>query len=160
MKGMGLEMKMIDEKGRLFGVLNIVDILIIVFAAAVVGGACVFMKKNITKSRASATYNITLELKNVEKDFCDSILPGKTVMDRIQNEPFGRLDDVRIKPSVEYNVSSEDGTVSKVFVPERYNAELDMEITSDSDIYIGKYLSVATKDFTGAGYVIKAEKAE
>lgn len=160
MKGMDSDMKMIDEKGKLFGVLNIVDILIIVFAAAVVGGAYVFMKNNITKSTPTTTYNVTLELKNVEKDFCDSIIPGKTVMDRVQNKPFGTLNDVRIEPSVEYNVSSIDGTVSRVDVPERYNAELDMEITVDSEIYVGKYLSIATKDFTGAGYVIKSEKAE
>lgn len=160
MKGMDSDMKMIDEKGKLFGVLNIVDILIIVFAAAVVGGAYVFMKNNITKSTPTTTYNVTLELKNVEKDFCDSIIPGKTVMDRVQNKPFGTLNDVRIEPSVEYNVSSMDGTVSRVDVPERYNAELDMEITVDSEIYVGKYLSIATKDFTGAGYVIKSEKAE
>lgn len=157
---MDTDMKMIDEKGKLFGVLNIVDILIIVFAAAVVSGAYVFMKNNITKSTPTATYNVTLELKNVEKDFCDSIIPGKTVMDRVQNKPFGTLNDVRIEPSVEYNVSSIDGTVSRVDVPDRYNVELDMEITADSEIYVGKYLSIATKDFTGAGYVIKSEKAE
>ncbi len=160
MKGMNKNMKMIDEKGKLFGVLNIVDILIIVFAVAAVSGAYVFLKKNITKSSPTRTYEITLELKNVEKDFCDSIIPGKTVFDRIQNKQFGVLNDVRIKKSTEYNVSTVDGSVVKVDVPERYNAELDMELTTDTDIYIGKYLSVATKDFTGAGYVIAVEKPE
>ena len=153
-------MKMVDEKGKLFGVLNIVDILIIVFAVAAVSGAYVFLKKNITKSAPTRTYSVTLELKNVEKDFCDSIIPNKKVFDRIQNKQFGILNDVRIKPSVEYNVSSDDGAISKVQVPERYNAELDMELTTDTDIYIGKYLSIATKDFTGAGYVIAMEKSE
>ena len=43
---MNKNMKMIDEKGKLFGVLNIVDILIIVFAVAAVSGAYVKQKKN------------------------------------------------------------------------------------------------------------------
>ena len=38
--------------------------------------------------------------------------------------------------------------------------ELDMELVTDTEIFVGKNLSIATKDFTGAGYVIKMEKVE
>lgn len=153
-------MKIFDEKGRLFGFINIVDLCIIIFAAAVAVGAYAFLKNNIAKSSSTQTYNVTLEIKSVEKDFTQAIIPGKTVYDRIQSQPFGVLKDVRIKPTIEYNPSSDDGAVSKVTVPERYTAELDMQLTTDTEIYVGKYLSIATKDFTGAGYVIKMEKVE
>ena len=67
---------------------------------------------------------------------------------------------MRIIPAQEYNVSLTDGTVTKAEVPQRYNAELDMELVTDTEIFVGKNLSIVTKDFTGAGYVIKMEKVE
>lgn len=153
-------MKIFDEKGRLFGLINIVDLCIIVFVIAAASGAYAFLKNNITKSSPTQTYNVTLEFKGIEKDFGEAIIPGKTVYDRVQSQPFGVLNDVRLKPTVEYNVSNDDGEIKRVTVPDRYTAELDMQLTTDTEIYVGKYLSIATKDFTGAGYVIKMEKVE
>lgn len=153
-------MKIFNEKGRLFGLINIVDLCIILFVIALAGGAYGFLNNNITKSTPTQTYNVTLELKQVEEDFTKTIIPGKTVFDKIQNKPFGTLKDVRIIPAQEYNVSLTDGTVTKAEVPQRYNAELDMELVTDTEIFVGKNLSIATKDFTGAGYVIKMEKVE
>ncbi len=153
-------MKLIDEKGRLFGALNIVDLCIVVFVAAVAFVAYTFLSNTVTNSAPTQKISITMELKNVEKELCDAIEVDKTVFDRVGNQKFGVLTDARIKPATEVVISKLDGTVTEVEVPERYNVELDMELTTDEEVYVGKSISIATKDFTGAGYVIRLEKLD
>ncbi len=153
-------MKLFDYNGKIFGKLSIVDLCIIVFIVAVAGGSYAFLKKNIAESRASQSYNIVLEYRGIEEYLRDAIVPGTTVYERVQNQPIGTLKDVKFEPDIEYNVSSLDGTLVQERVPEKYDAHLYLEITTDDDIYVGKYLSIGTKDFTGAGYIISVDKVE
>jgi len=153
-------MKLIDEKGRLFGAFNIVDICIIIFVAAVAFVGYLFLSNTITKSAPTQNVRITMELKNVEKELCDAIEVDKTVFDRVGNQKFGILTDARIKPATEVVISKLDGVAREIEVADRYNVELDMELTTDEKVYVGKNISIATKDFTGAGYVINLEKLD
>ena len=153
-------MKIFDEKGRLFGVFNIVDLCIVVFVVAVCAGGYVFLKNNIANASPTKTYNVTLEIKKVEESVCENIIPGKTVFDRIQNQQFGTLEDARVSPAVEYTISEQTGEEKKVLIPNRYDVELDLVLTTDEEIFVGKKLSVSTKDFMGAGYIIKMEKED
>lgn len=153
-------MKLVDEKGRLFGVFNIVDLCIVVFVVAVAFVAYTFLNNIVTNTAPEKNLRITMELKNVEKELCDAIEVDKTVFDRVGNQEFGMLTDVRIKPAVEVVISKLDGSVNEIEVPNRYNVELDMELTTDEEVYVGKDISIATKDFTGAGYVINLEKLD
>lgn len=153
-------MKLIDEKGRLFGAFNIVDICIIIFVAAVAFVGYLFLSNTITKSAPTQNVRITMELKNVEKELCDAIEVDKTVFDRVGNQKFGILTDARIKPATEVIISKLDGVAREIEVADRYNVELDMELTTDEKVYVGKNISIATKDFTGAGYVINLEKLD
>ena len=153
-------MKMMDEKGRLFGVLNIIDLCIILFAAVVVAVVMMFLSANSTINKSVKEDKITIEIQAVEKDLCDAIQVDKKIYDRIQNKALGTLVDVRIEPTVEYNISRETGEHVKSQVPERYNVELDIETESSEDLYVGKRMSVETKDFTAAGYIIEKETEE
>ena len=60
-------MKIFDEKGRIFGIFNIVDLCIIVFLAAAAFGAYKFLDKTIQASKPEKTYAITLEMTGMEK---------------------------------------------------------------------------------------------
>ena len=153
-------MKIIDEKGRLFGVLNIIDLCIILFAAVVAAVVIMFLSNNSTINNATKNHRITIEVLAVEKDLCDAIEVNKRVYDRVQNKPLGTLVDVRIEPAVEYNISRETGEHVKSYVPDMYNVELDIDATSSEDLYVGKMMSVETKDFTAAGYIIEKESEE
>lgn len=153
-------MKIIDEKKRLFGVLNIVDIIIIVLVIAVIFAAYTFLGKQVKDNLTKRSYSVTLEVTQVDKNLCDSIKAGKTVFDKVQNQPFGILTDFRIEPSEEYNVSTLDGSVNEVTVPERFDVYIDIEITTDRNIAVGERLGITTKDFTAAGYVVKVNKAD
>lgn len=153
-------MKMIDEKGRLFGVLNIIDLCIILFASLVAAVVIMFLSNNSTITSATQNHRITIEVLAVEKDLCDAIEVNKKVYDRVQNKELGTLVDARIEPAVEYNISRETGEHVKSYVPDMYNVELDIDASSSEDLYVGKMMSVETKDFTAAGYIIKKESEE
>ena len=153
-------MKLVDEKGRLFGLFNIVDFCIIIFVAVVAFVAYSFLNNTVTNSTPTRNISITMELKNVEKELCDAIEVDQTVFDRVGNQKFGILTDARVKPATEVVISKLDGSVTEVEVPDRYNVELDMELTTDEEVYVGKSISIATKNFTGAGYVINLEKLD
>ncbi len=153
-------MKMIDEKGRLFGVLNIIDLCIILFAALVAAVVIMFLSNNSTITNATQNHRITIEVQAVEKDLCNVMQPDRKVYDRVQNKELGTLVDVRIEPTVEYNISRETGEHVKSNVPDMYNVKLDIDASSSEDLYVGKMMSVETKDFTAAGYIIKKESEE
>ncbi len=153
-------MKIMDEKGRLFGVLNIIDLLIILFAAVVASVVIMFLSANSTINKAQTENKITIEVLAVEKDLCDAMKVDKKIYDRVQNKSLGTLVDVRVKPAEEYNISLQTGEHIKSAVPNRYNVELDINTVSSEDLYVGKIMSVETKDFTAAGYIIKKETKE
>lgn len=153
-------MKIMDEKGRLFGVLNIIDLLIVLFAAVVAAVVIMFLSANSTINKAQTESKITIEVQAVEKDLCDTIKVDKKIYDRIQNKSLGTLVDVRVKPAEEYNISLLTGEHIKSAVPDRYNVELDINSLSSEELYVGKLMSVETKDFMAAGYIIKKETEE
>ncbi len=154
-------MKFFDCKWKLFKLFNIVDLCIIVFVVSAAVGAYAFLKTNVDKSSTNEkTYLVTLEIKRAEKDFCETIQPDREVFDRVQNKPIGTLLDVRYNEIIEHNISILDASMQEVLVPDLYDIEIDMQINSKEDVYIGKYMSVKTKDFTGAGNLIKVEKLE
>ena len=151
-------MKIIDEKGKLFGIMNIIDLCVLSFGALVIAVVVMFFSANSTMDTEAKQTKITIEVTAIEKDLCDVMRPNKNIFDRIQNKALGKLVDVKIEPSEEYNISIETGEHVKSSVPDRYNAKLLIEAESAEDLYVGKRMSVETKDFMASGYIIDIEK--
>ena len=151
-------MKIMDEKGKLFGIINIIDLCILLFGALVIAVVVIFFSANTTMDAAVKQTKITIEVTAIEKDLCDAIRPNKNIFDRIQNKALGKLVDVKVEPSEEYNISIETGEHVKTNVPDRYDVILEIEAESAEDLYVGKRMSVETKDFMAAGYIIDIEK--
>ncbi len=151
-------MKIIDERGKLFGIINIIDLFILLFGALVIAIVVMFFSANSAMDGVVKQTKITIEVTAIEKDLCDVMRPHKNIFDRIQNKSLGRLVDVEIEPSEEYNISIETGEHVKSNVPDRYDAILTIEAESAEDLYVGKRMSVETKDFMAAGYIIDIEK--
>lgn len=150
-------MKILNEKGKLFGIINIVDLFIIIFLV-VAGGVVYSYFNTITReNNENKAYNVILEVQKVDEDVCKAMQKGKTVFDKIENVPFGTLVDFEYYPSEEYSISEIDASVKKVTIPDSYDAKITMKIKTGEDIYIGKQLSIMTKDFTASGHVIGIE---
>lgn len=148
------------KKKKLFGIFNIVDIAIIILLIAIAAAAYAFLGKQVKDNLTKTNYTVTLEVTSAEKTLCDAIKTGRTVFDRVQNQPFGVLTDFRIEPAEEFNVSTLDGTVNEVSVPDRYDIFIEIEITTDRNIAVGERLGITTKDFTAAGYIVKVERGK
>lgn len=153
-------MKIIDEKGKLFGIVNIIDLCIVLFVAIAASVVVMFFSANSNVDQQATQKRITIEVTAIEKDICDSMVKDKKIFDKIQNKALGTLVDVKIEPSVEYNVSKDTGEHIESEVPNRYDAELVIDVSSNEELYVGKRMSVSTKDFSAAGYIIELEKIE
>ncbi len=153
-------MKIIDEKGKLFGIVNIIDLCIVLFVAVVAAVVVMFFSANQTIDQQSTQKRITIEVTAIEKDICDAMLKDKKIFDKVQNKALGTLVDVKIEPSVEYNLSKDTGDYIQSEVPNRFDAQLVIDVSPDEELYVGKRMSVSTKDFTAAGYIIELERIE
>ena len=150
-------MKENNKKSKSF---NLVDLLIIVLIIAIAGAAYFILNEKIVNTAPDTKYNITLEIRQMDITVAEQIQKDKEIYDRVENKHLGTLIDFRKAPSVSYNISADKGKNVTCNYPNKYDVELDMQIATNDDIYVGKFLSVETKDFMGAGYIIKVEKTE
>ena len=151
-------MKIIDEKGKLFGIVNIIDLCIVLFVAVVAAVVVMFFSANTSTESQVTQKRIMIEVTAIEKDLCDAMVKDRKIFDKIQNKALGTLVDVKVEPSVEYNLSKDTGEHIESEVPNRYDAQLVINVSSDEELYVGKRMSVITKDFSAAGYIIELEK--
>jgi len=88
----------IDKKGKLFGKVSIIDVVIIV----VVIGAIVGFAYKLTKSNAVTPFTktdqleITLFADDIDKFVIDAIQIGDVVKDRSANVVFGTLESIEV----------------------------------------------------------------
>ncbi len=154
------QMKMTDNKGRLFGIINVVDLLIILVAAAIVVVGYKFLSTAVTEPAEQKTQLVTMEIVKKRESFCQSIKIGDEVIEKVNNVPYGIVKAVSYKPAEEYSVSQVDGTVKLVQVPERFDATVVLEVPVTESVQVGKLLSLKAKHFTGSGYVLAVEDVE
>lgn len=151
-------MKIINEKGKIFGLVNLIDLLIVLAAALCVFAAYKILEDRISVGGERASEVIVVEIKQKEDIFCRDIKQNVPIYDRTDNKQIGTLIEAQVKPSTSYTNSLIDGTVSEVSVPDRSDVLLTIALDTDTEMYVGKYISVNTKEFMGAGYIINMEK--
>ena len=91
-------MSLIDNKGRIFGLINIIDLLVIVLIVAVVGR---FTLKSRQKSTGAVTTNIevVVHVKEVRDATADIVKVGDIVKETKSNVVLGKVVDVKVNPS-------------------------------------------------------------
>lgn len=152
-------MKLIDGKGKLFGIINIVDLLIIVFAVVVIAVGYKLLNAKI-EPPAEEMQTVTMEITKKRESFCKNIKIGDEVIEKVNNVPFGTVKAVSYKPAKEYTVSQIDGSVQNVDVPERFDATVVLEVPAKESVQVGTLLSLKAKHFTGSGYVLSVDTVE
>lgn len=90
---------MIDEKGKLFGKISVIDLLVIlVFIAAIVGCGYKFFGHNDTvKVSANDTFTAVLRIDAVKSFLPDVIEEGEAVYEK-HGGKIGTITDVRTEP--------------------------------------------------------------
>ncbi len=98
-------MKIIDEKGRLFGKISIIDVIIIVFVVLLCV-VCVY--KYINRERGTNVQKenekliITFLAEEVPEYVVDTLKEGKKVRESTWKTPLGTLVSYNVRPSVSY----------------------------------------------------------
>lgn len=143
----------IDSKGKLFGKVSIIDILIIVIAVGAIAGVGYKFKKSDTPAPFITTTKdkITLVLysKEINEFTANSIKVGDTVKEIKKGTPFGKVKEVKLdKPfspttndKGEWVVDEKPGYVSFLLTVEAEGRYNDTGITlGNEDYYIGQQL--------------------
>jgi len=102
-------MSLIDNKGRIFGLINIIDLLVILLIVAVVGR---FTLRQKQQSAGAVTKNIevVVHVKEVRDATCNVIKVGDIVKETKTNAVLGKITNVKVVPS-ETLVETADGQV-------------------------------------------------
>lgn len=150
-------MKITDDKGRLFGIINVVDLLIILLVVVIAVVGYKFLNNTVTEPAEQRTQLVTMEITNKRESFCKNIKIGDEAIEKVNNVPFGIVKAVSYKPAEETVASKVDGTINKVSIPERFDATVVLEVPVTANVQVGKLLSLKAKNFTGSGYVLAVE---
>lgn len=129
----------LDKKGKLFGKISIVDLFVVLIV--IIGIAGIFFtkakldnteilandSKMLIKSSAELDkLEIELKVKEVRDITRDAIIVGDEVYTTANDKLLGTVVRVASEPSVR-NVVSDNGTVYKAEVPERYDVTIVVE---------------------------------
>lgn len=132
----------IDNKGKLFGKINIVDLsVIIVLVLSVV--LCVYKfsgANDPSKSGNTKKITYTLKAKAIRQVSCDSIEVGAKVYDKETEEYIGTVVSKTQEKATEY-VNNADGKIDKqVEIPTKFDLYFDVECDAqinDKGYYLG-----------------------
>lgn len=96
-----------DKKGKLFGKISIVDILVVLLIIAI--GAGLYYKfgrtGTVTPFTKTDTIQMSVYLESVQDYVVKSIKKGDVVKDRVQNVELGRVVDIKVGPDISYFIN-------------------------------------------------------
>ncbi|RKD25319.1 protein of unknown function [Caminicella sporogenes DSM 14501] len=148
-------MRFVDDKGRLFGTVNLFDLLVILLIFALIGGAAykfIYLDNKVALSESDIT--VTLWIEDVRKVTVDTINVGDVVREYDSNLLFGTIVDKEVKPHYE-EVETSDGRVVNAKVDGKYDVYITLKcrgIVSDNAI------SIASKEVKIGGKIILKHK--
>jgi len=148
-------MKLIDEKGRLFGTINIIDLLIIILVVLLAIG---FSYKIKTKNTASIVKEVTVTVRIpfIYPEEADSLKKGDQLVSGSDFIPF-YIEDVIIKPAA-YLTTTSDGRALLVEHPLR--KDVFVTIKGKATI-VGASIKIANQEAKiGKEFYIKTLKTE
>lgn len=91
-------MKIIDEKGKLFGFINVIDLLVIVVLAMVVVVGAKRLSSRPTVSDSSTKGTITYEVQDVRDVTVENIVVGDPIYHYDKGTYIGKIVDVKVEP--------------------------------------------------------------
>lgn len=133
-------MKIIDQKGRLFGKINLFDLLVLSILVFI---AFFGFNKYVNRSTANpvATKEVTFKLfiHNVRNVTTDTIEVGDKIRHFETNQVMGEIIEKEVMPATKH-VTAEDGRIVNAEMPERYDMILTVKgegIVTDREITLG-----------------------
>lgn len=158
-------MKIVNEKGKLFGLINIIDLaVILILGLIVVGGASRLKTKPIIVNEDSKAV-ITYEVSDIRMATVENIVVGDPIYHYDKGGFIGNITDVKVEPYKEPVES--DGKWINAEIPEKYVATftVDADVRDNPDVLvsggeqtrIGVQFRVKNKRIAFFGTVMKIE---
>ncbi|MBW4827698.1 MAG: DUF4330 domain-containing protein [Clostridiaceae bacterium] len=151
-------MKIINEKGKLFGIINIIDLIVIIVVVLLIGGGIkrvknseIEVEEKVEGVKKEAL--ITFEVEKLKKNVVDEIVIGDLLYNNEKETTFGKIVDKKVE-------EQEDK-------PDLYKVVISIEskvedtpkaiIIGDSETRVGSELVLKNKRVKIAGTVINVE---
>lgn len=162
-------MKLIDKKYRLFGVINLLDILIIAVLAAVVVVALRFSApQTVSAKTGDVKIRYTLELPKKEQGFESQVAVGAEIYDSLRGYDIGKITEVNTQPYMEDVANMAADRVERVPVDGYENVYVTVEANAQVTDYttavgaytvlVGEDVYVRSAGFASSGYVVIIER--
>ncbi|WP_373000267.1 DUF4330 domain-containing protein, partial [Lutispora sp.] len=133
-------MKIIDKRGRLFGLVNIIDLFITVILIALIGfGAYKIFKVNPTVAVDTEKITMVYMFQEVRDVTYNAIEEGEIAKDYDKNSVYGKIVKKEAVPATRL-VNTDDGRVVEAEVPERFDVKIYIEgnaVISNTGVYMG-----------------------
>ena len=159
-------MALIDGKGRLFGKVNIIDLVIILLVLAIAGGAYyMFFGGDDNQVVESSMVTYDFEINNVSKDFVDAITTGDPIRDSVRGNALGTVVSKASREATMLNEDFINGRYVISKVPNTYDVVITIEakanvtpaniIVGGTEVKVGKKFFIKGKGYANQGFVIK-----
>lgn len=159
-------MGLIDSKGRLFGKINIVDLLIVLLIISIAGGIYIVFfggsDKQVVETR-KVVYDF--EITNVNMEFIDAITPGDPIRDSTRGNELGTVVSKTSRNATMLNEDLINGRYVIADVPDAYDVVITIEakanitpaniIVGGAEVKVGKKFFIKGKGYANQGFVTK-----
>lgn len=120
-------MKIIDRKGKIFGLVNIIDLaVILILGLVIVGGVYRFKKSAPQIVVQDQKALVKIEVEEIRQPSVDGLKVGDDLYHYDKGQYFGKIVDMEVENFKEA-VSTSDGRIVLADVPGKYNAILYVE---------------------------------
>ena len=120
--------KLIDENGRLFGRISVIDVVVIAVAAVL--GIALYTKDTAMPIASAAdpmqTIRYQVTITNMPEGRLDSLRQKDIIYDRETGNPMGTIEDIKVEDCV-ISMLKADGTYVMAPIDSRYNVTLTVE---------------------------------
>lgn len=156
-------MGLLDKKGKLFGLINIIDLAVILLViVALAAGLYVYKSTRPVESLPATPIEIDIELV-ISKEQADAIQIGQIVIDNQKGALLGTIIDKKVTEQKGIFGDALSGQFVESVIPRQYNVvitlksdavvEPDRITISGLEINIGRPVSIKC-GFIGSGYFV------
>ena len=143
--------KLVDQNGRLFGLISLIDVVVVLIAAVLV--VALFSKGSASPiaSIVTPTHPITYKLtvSNMPAGRLDSLKVGDPLFDQTTFNHLGNITDIATE-DCRISILKKDGTFDYADVDGRYNVTLTVEAQAITDER--QHIYVSRTDLVAVGW--------
>ncbi len=149
--------RIIDEKGRIFGRISVIDILVVLIVIAL--GAAVYVRffRAQTTSVAKGTdcFTYTMKITGVRSVAADALREGDKLYDVANGTYLGQISSIRVEDSVQ-EYATLDGELKGFAIENRIDIYLD--VYAEGMIADGRFYASRTYEISANGSVTFSTK--